>query len=336
MLTNDELLERLNSAFKAITVGDLSEGILVPEQLDRFVQSMQHRTVILQEARFIRMNSRQVNIDRTGFADWILRSGKDGDGAYRTLPDGERVKPIFATNKLVAEELQAITGMKDQALRRNIERGNFENSLIEMFGEAAGRDMEAWFILADKSLVWGEDPVINVLRLTDGWAKLAVQKIYGGVGGSFNPEADTWPENMFEALLAALPKQYLLDESEWRLYVDWETRNDYRELLKKRQTALGDAATTTASELFYKGIPVRYVPMLSRSVAVEEGGSGKLAMLQHPDNMVWGIFHEVTIERDRIAKARQTDFVLTMEGDAGYEDENAAVVAYIDQDTIGS
>ena len=46
--------------------------------------------------------------------------------------------------------------------------------------------------------------------------------------------------------------------------------------------------------------------------------------------MVWGVFHEVTIEREREAKARRTDFVLSFEGDADYEDEAAAVAAFVD------
>lgn len=336
MLTNAELLERLDSAFKAITVGDLGEGVLAPQQFDRFIHAAQHSTVILQEARFIPMDSHQVNIDRTGFSGWILRSGKGEAGASRELPPSEYAKPYFATNKLITEELQAITGIEDRALRRNIERGNFENTLITMFGEAAGRDLEAWFILGDKDIPWGSDPVLNVLRLTDGWAKRAANKIYGGTGGDFNPKAENWPENLFEALLQALPKQYLQDPSEWRFYVDWEVENAYRDLLKKRQTALGDAAVTTAPSLSYKNIPVKYVPMIGRSKSVAENGAGDIAMLQHPDNMVWGIFHEITIERDRVAKARRTDFVLTVEGDADYEDENAAVVAFIDQDRIES
>ena len=148
------------------------------------------------------------------------------------------------TNKLV-EELQAITGIEDQALRRNIERGKFENTLISMFGEAAGRDLEEWFILADTNILPSAD---DVLSLIDGWVKLAANKVYGdGEEGGFDPEGEDWPSNMFEALLAALPKQYFQNEAEWRFYVDWEVQNAYREQLKKRQTALGDDVQSKAS-----------------------------------------------------------------------------------------
>ncbi len=335
MLTNAELLARLDSAFKAISVGDLNEGILVPEQFDRFVQVVQHRTTILQEARFIRMESHQHNIDRVGFTGRILRSGlASNKTTHRDLGTDEHVAPTFQTNKLIAQELQAITGIKDQALRRNLEKANFESTLVDLFGEAAGRDLEEYTLLADKSFSYADDAVLS---LTDGWVKRAANKVYGsGSDKDFDPAANTWPENMFEALLKAVPKQYLQNITEWRFYVDWEVQNDYRNLLKARGTQLGDQAITTAMGLVYKGIPVVYVPMLERSAAVGTAGAGDVAMLQHPDNMVWGLFHEITIERDRIPKSRQTDFVLTLEADADYEDENGAVVALIDQETPGS
>ena len=75
------------------------------------------------------------------------------------------------------------------------------------------------------------------------------------------------------------------------------------------------------------------MPIFNRSKSVEEGAAGKVALLSHPNNMAWGVFHEVTIEPDRVPKDRRTDFVMTLEGDAGYEDENGAVAAFIEQES---
>lgn len=332
-ISNAEMLNKLDLAFKAITVGDLNEGILTPEKFDRFIQVVQHRTVVLEEARFIPMDAQQVDIDRVGFVGRIMKAGVDSDGADKDLQTSDHVKPAFQTNKLIAKELQAITGIKDNALRRNIERGNFENTLIQLFGEAAGRDLEEWFLLGNTDIPYETD---QMLSLINGWAKRAANKVYGSGGDKdFDPAANTWPENMFDALIRALPKQYLQNRDEWRIYVDWTTEDDYRNLLRARGTQLGDQAQIQGNPIPYKGIQVKYVPMLERSAAVPTG-AGRVAMLQHPDNMAWGIFHQVTIERDRIAKSRRTDYVLTIEGDADYEDENAAVVALVQQEAPGS
>jgi len=333
--TNKELLNAL--AFKQIiTVDDLGKAILQPEKFAAFVRAMQHKTVILDEARFIKMDAQIVDIDRVGFVGRILRSGTKWNPdtskwEHRKLTDEEHTKPQFATNQLIAKELQAITGLRDKALRRNIERGNFETTLVDLFGEAAGRDMEEFAILANTDISYTDD---DILSLTDGWIKLAANKVYGwNAGKDFDPSAATFPENMFQAMIDALPKQFLQNESEWRIYVDWDVRDDYIDLLRERQTDLGDRVYVAAAGLVppYKGIAIKYVPMFNRSKTKAEGGVGRVALLSHPANMAWGVFHEVTVEPDRIPSDRRTDFVLTLEGDAHYEDENGAVAALIDQ-----
>ncbi len=322
---SEDLLQKLDTAFKAVTVGGLGESVLAPEQFDRFVRAMQARTKILPEARFIDMDSQVTHIDRVGFVGRVLTAGvKTGDTAVGTETS---VSPAFVTNKLIAKEFRALTGINDRALRRNIEKGNFENTLVDMFGEAAGRDMEEWGLFAN------EDSSDDLLSLGDGWIQKAGNKLYGvesatGVGNEdFDP---TKVEEVFDKMLMALPKQYLVNRAEWRFYVPYELEDAYRNVLKARGTALGDQAQTGNIALMYKGIPVVYAPMLERASAVGSGGTGRVAFLTHPDNTVWGVFYEVTIEKEREAKQRQTDFVLTIEGDVNYEDENAAVVAFLD------
>jgi hypothetical protein len=340
MITNDEIIAKLNAAFKDIVdVNDLGQSVLQPAKFEKFVRAMQHKTVILDEARFIEMKADIEDIDRVGFIGRILHSGVKFNpvtGKYEhqgPLTEEKYAKPQYITNQLIAKELQAVTGIRDRALRRNIEKGDFEGTLVDLFGEAAGRDLEEFAVLGDKDIPYEVD---DVLCLTDGWIKRAAQKVYGaGEGKDFDPsDEENFPENMFDAMLAALPKQFLQDESQWRFYVDWDVRNAYLNLLKKRNTALGDEALTKKLAAGYKGISIVYVPILGRSISIGEGGNGKVALLSAPDNMAWGIFHEITIEPDRIPKDRRTDFVLTFEGDADYEDENASVASYIEKELV--
>ena len=329
MYTNDEMLARLDAAFKEVTVADLGTSVLSIDKFDKFIQAMQHRTTILGEARFMKMDAQIADIDRIGFIGRVLTAGVDA--AQAVVGAEASVVPAFATNRLIAKELRALTGIRDRALRRNIEKGGFENTLVSIFGEAAGRDFEEWALLANTNAAarqGGPFPGGDVLlTMTDGWVERAANKVYGqGVGRDFDP-ADV--ESMFDAMLTALPKQYLQSRPEWRFYVPYVVEDGYRNLLRARGTALGDMAQTSGNDLVYKGIPVKYCPMIERSNA-PVNGAGRVALLTHPDNTVWGIFQDVQIEREREAKLRQTDFVLTFEGDCHYEDENGAVAAYMD------
>lgn len=337
MKSNAELLAALDAAVKNITdVSTLGDSILSPEKFTQFVRRMEDRTVVLPEARFISMDAQQTDIDRTGFVGRILKSGSASDGSSRTLSNNEFAEPKFRTNKLIAQELQAITSLRDRALRRNIERGNFESTLVDLFGEAAGRDTEEYALLGDSDRSFSAD---DVLSRTDGWLKKAANAVYGGQGGQFDIAGQDGVESLFQAALEALPKRFLQNPAEWRLYVPWEIFDAYHDILKVRQTQLGDDAQTSAfPTLPWKGMQVVYAPMLERSPATQDPGNedhtvwGRVCLLGHPDNMAWGVFHEVTVEAEREAKERRTDFVLTLEADAHYEDENAAVAVFIDQD----
>ena len=338
-MTNEQMLARLDQAVKFITLADMGSSVLVPEQFDRFVRAMEAKTVILPEARFVRMTNHRENIDRIALTDRILHSGGEVDGAtklqaHRELADGEMAKVTTATNQLIARETQAVAGIYDATVRRIIERGNFENTLVELMGEAAGRDLEEFGLLADTDILHADD---DVLSLTDGWVKRADNKLYGGgLVPDFNTGAADWPENLFEAILAATPKKHLGNRNEWRLWVPWSIENDYRNLLKARGTALGDVMQTGHQPVPYKGIPVVYAPIIERAKSRDNGGDvknfpGRVVLFGHPDNLVWGVFHEVTIEPERHARGRKTSFVMTIEADAHYEDETAATAAFLDQ-----
>ena len=330
MLGQEELLKLIDRAMKGgiVDVDTLGDSVLQPTVLTRFIRKMQESTTILPEARYFPMTSQIHDIDRISFTGRILDSGSDADGDHKNLAESDFAKPTTNTNVLTVHEFQAIVSLRDKALRRNIEKENFEQTLVDLLGEAVGRDMEEFAIFADTDFTYAQD---HVLSKSNGWLKQSANAIYG-VGGTkdFDPAGATYPENMFNAMLGGMPKEYLSNISSWRYWVNWEVENAYRDLLKARGTALGDTVYTTGGKLAYKGIPIERAPSLERAKAIGVGGPGDVAMLGYPNNHVWGVFHKVTIEREREAKKRRTDFILTLEVDAGYEDENAVIVAYID------
>lgn len=379
-LIPQDILARLDAAFKSITTGDLGSTKLTPEKAERFVRAVEKATPMLREARMLEMKSDTRDIDKTGFGGRIMQAAVED-----TAPVGSS-KPNFSTNKLVAVEAIAVVGISDSALEDNIEGEDFENTLIDMMGERAGVDMEELYIKGDTTS--GD----TYLALTDGWNKLSGNAVTGTVtdtaGGmnttlaqaagagtailnvtsaangavgdwirvgagwtqeyreiaavnanaltltepltnnhqageaaveidaepDFNPYS---PEAMFQAMLNVVPQKYLRERGEWRFWVAPEIEDAYRDQLRARGTALGDAAQTQAQPVAYKGIPV--VP-----VGNMPAGSG---LLGHPDNLVYGIKRDVRIERDRQPKARRTDFVLTVRTDAHFEDTDAVVHA---------
>lgn len=344
-LSTEQMLARLDSAFKNIVeVSDLGDAVLQPEKATAFVREMALATKLLPAARFVSMAAKQRDIDRVAIHGRVIRSGKGSTGNHVDLTAADAAEPSFATNRLITNELVAIISLRDDTLRENIEQNRLEQTLLGLFGEAAGRDFEEYAIYGDTEVAYADDPVLS---LSDGWVRLAANKLYGQneagqVARDFDPASDgsgselPWPENLFQAQIDALPKRYFNNPADWVIYVDFETEDAYRDLLRSRGTQLGDSNQTQRPPVFYKGIRIEYVPMFERTPdhgndPEDDVVEGRVSILVNPSNLVWGVFHQVMIEREREAKARRTDFVLTFEPDMHYEDENAVVVCLIDK-----
>lgn len=298
-----DLLLQVKSALKSIMTSDLGSSVLNPEKQQRFVRTVSDSTRILDASRRINMTSHTHDIDRVAFSERILGPATEGQESNQDS------NPDFATNQLQSVEVMAIAGITDSSLEDNIEKEGFEDTLLDLIADRTGIDLEELFLNGDTS---SSD---EFLKLTDGWLKLSANNVVGsGESADFDP---TDVEDMFDAMIKAVPKKYLRNRSEWRFYVHWDIEDAYRNVLRGRGTGLGDSAQTTAQTLAYKGI------------AVEDSANMPLghALLVPPSNLVYGIYRDIRIEPDRQPKKRKTDFVTTLRVDCHYEDENASVVA---------
>lgn len=316
----DQMIENPKEAIKSITVSDLGYSVLQPQYFNQFVREATRNQTILSEARRIVMDAQVVNIDRTGFSSRIMEAATED-----TAPTG--VNPAFHQEKLTAQEFVGMVGINDRSLRRNIEKQNFQSTLISMASDKWGEDWESLAVFGDTAKYTAGD----LLKAQDGWIKKAENKIYGtGTGKDFNAASDD-PSDVLKAMLAKYPKNYLKNRTNLRFYVDSDFFDDYIDEVGLRPTVTGDDATGKFIARPYKGIPVVEAPVLNDAEGTDTtNGYGKVAMLADPNNLVYGIFAEVGIEPDRQPKLRKTDFVFSAESDQGYENPNVVTVALFD------
>jgi hypothetical protein len=410
MLTNEQILAQLDAAVKGLTTTSVAgSSVLEPAQFDRYVRLLQKSTILLPMLRLMIMTSNKQDIDRIGFSGRVMGvPAAEGEGPAD--PDGFTA-PGFAQHQLISCEMQGFVSVTDKLMRRNIEKANFMQTILEMVAEASGVDIEEQGIKGDT------DSADTFLQLNDGWLKKTrrrcaedTNQLYddnttplfttggaetthiitydkiplepgtfelwedqtsgpGGtkvadedgdgvideVGGSgvtgsidyengvvtlagltvaqayatkytiksFDLDASSgvlFPENMFDRMIEALPKQYYKNPMEWLFAVPWWVMKKYRDILKSRNTQLGDTAQTTGPVILpYESSRVIYVPNMPQ---------GK-AWLLHPNNTIYGVFHEVQLEQEREAKKKRTDVVVNAETDYGFEEPEASVVADI-------
>ncbi|MYL36024.1 hypothetical protein GLW05_20855 [Pontibacillus yanchengensis] len=303
---NYDLFEELDNSKKSITTSDLDNGVLTPEKQEEYIRVLHGKSVVLKDTHFIDMGAQQVDIDRTGFGQRVMR-GIKADGT------SEESKPYFKTNKLIAKPVGFDFALQDHAARRSIEKDNLGETLIAMAGATSAVDLEDLFFNGNTE---SQDPL---LVETDGWFKKATHQ--ETVEVDYETVEDI--EKVFEKALEVLPKEYFDNPEEYAFYVPYDVHKAYRDLLKERATQTGDDATTKAKLPDYEGIPVKHVNVLNRPE------SGDKVLLCNPRNMVHGIFYETTIEDQRNAKKRQTDYVVTAEADCHFENQEAAVTVTI-------
>ena len=323
------IMDKVEESYKSMVIDNFGASVLQPEYFDKYVEYATRDTSILVDARQIVMNNQVVNIDRTGFTGRILEPGRETQ-----MP--KRSKPEVRQERLVANELIADVAITDQALRRNIEREGYEDTLINMMAGQAGVDWESYAVLGNRRLLEadggnGNAEVDPLLVEQNGWIAKCRNHIYGqgGADADFDGNAaqdDGRVQQMLRAMLKHYPQEYRGDRRSLRYYLDSDTFDDYVEEVGERPTIAGDEAITRYIARPYKGIEIREAPVLNEARDLD--GVGTTAMLVNPDNLVYGIFENVTIERDRNVRRRLTDFVLTMEVDQAFENPYICVCAH--------
>jgi len=329
MVNNTQILnEIVNPQEKMVFKGmkeDMLTGkaLLNPEQLGRFLRATQLNNTILTDASFEVMKSDVKELTRAGLVGRVLQDGYKADGKTTedqlTVPDVE-----FKYNELKAVKLKAKTEITDEEKEDNIEQAAFENTLLDMMGERIGEDMEIWAVYADKAVPRATD---SLLSTTDGWFKRAtdnsmVVESTGATGTDFDIENNDITA-MFDSLLGQIGRRFR-DKSKLKFYVPYEVEDAYRNYLGARQTALGDTNIVNTPVLNYKSIPIVHCNTFDDEI-IRDRTDKVNACLTIPNNLVQGMWKNMTIEPKRIPEEELTEYYYRLRGDVDmYQNEATA------------
>lgn len=283
-------IEELIKSYKAVLTysGSAGKGTLPPESFREFVRAMTSDCPILNIVRQIQSDSKIFALDSLQFSSKIL---------FPRVHSGTPATPSAPTpsrNNLEMASWYADVAIEDTYMLYNIEQERFAESLQAYIAAKCGEDLEDYLINSDKS---GSAPYNNC----DGWLKQTETEVTVPVSGL------NYPENWLEALLLAVPSQYLSRRDRWFFATSFDIENSYRNLLRTRGTALGDEVQIGNKPIAYKGIQIIVSPAMPQNVIA----------LWHMDNLVYGVKREITIEIERQATKFETHFVAGLDAGAG-------------------
>jgi len=320
MSSNSKIIQKAD-----FTLADLaSGGLLNPEQAATFIRKLKTSPTILNQMRTVVMSSPQRNINKIGFADRILMPAISGVALDEdTSPTNRRSKPTTEQVVLTTKEVIAEVRLPYDVIEDNIERGNinadnpngpstnpvsggFKDTIMALIAERAAIDLEELAILGDTGS--GDD----YLKLLDGFLVDATSNIVDQ-GGSVIDRA------LFKGGIQTLPDQYKKQLASLKSFISMDNYTEYQDTRANRETNGGDAANDQLTPtLWALGTKVE-------GAAVMPAANG---LFCNPQNMIFGIQRQMSIEVDKIITQRVFVIVLTMRIDFKYEEEEA-VVKYI-------
>ena len=287
-----------------------AKALLNDEQFAQFMRAATINQTILNDASFRRMNSMNQVVSSTKIVGRVLQSGYKAAGVTQ-----DNLTPAtigFGKAELNATKLKALTSILDDDKEDNIEREAFEQTLLTMMGEAVGIDLEA-------VAVYGDTTKTGLFGTMNGWLKTSTRHISSFTGTTIIEK--------FDEMIAAMPAAYRQANlmKDLVFYAPFEVIEEYRNFLIDRETGLGDSSLLNAEELKYKGIPVKYAPVLDAADGRTSCGYTPI-ILTVPEFLWLGMYKDISIEPKRIVENEETEYYYRMRCDASLQWNDAVVV----------
>ncbi len=298
---------------KAVDTTELAAGgLLATSQAESFVDMSLDQSVMLKDARVVRMRSAVMELDRIATSGRVSQLRSEG-----VAPDALSA-PAFSKVSLTAVDIITPFEITMEALEDSIERGTLEDTVIRVMARQTATDLEELAIQGDTG---SADAFLQGL---DGWRKLAED------GNVVDLEGATLDKSGLAEMYRGLPNRYKRNHGDLRFYFAPEAVQDWHDTFSERTGDLGDQALTSAQAPPYMGVPLTSVP----SIPIDQDGVNEYVgtdltygFLTPRENLVFGIHRDIRIDKDRDILRGMNIYTITSRVAVEFEQDDAVVVA---------
>jgi hypothetical protein len=335
MATQEEILSKANEVTTSV-VGNDSGGLLKPEQSNRFLDFVIDQSVLMQNARVVRMRSPQMEIDKVSVGTRLLAK------ATEATDDGANAAVTFSKVSLSTVKLRLDWALSAESLEDNIEGTSLEDHIAQMMARQTANDMDDLFINGNTSS--GN----TLLKALDGFVKLAKAS-----GHTVDEGGNNISRSTYDRVLRNLPTKYLQRRNDLRFFSGSGVVQDTIYSLGNPNSATlatagapapmsqvgemaflqgsmrgnGGPGTTGLSPF---GIPLLEVPLMPETVSGDysgAAGSHGYVELTFPNNRVIGIHRDITLYRQFKPKTDTIEYTQFMRVASNIENEDSYVIA---------
>ena len=252
---------------KTIESSDLAAGgQLQPEQQKKFLKFVRSSPTLLSQVRFQQTNQTSGELDKLHIGEPITESAVENTEIDYTL--GKKTKStklLFSTTK--TKSWWSITW---ETLEENIEKGNFDDLVMEMMAMRIAQDFEELGVNGDDTIV-GPTPQDKLRQINDGWNKLTDS------AHIVDASSQTISKKIFREMMRRMPREYMSRPNQ-KWICSPTVKHDWMDLVADRETALGDSALEGRDTRPF-GIPFLPVMAISDDLPITVGAVANAAQI---------------------------------------------------------
>jgi hypothetical protein len=308
------------------------EGLLYPDQANRFLDYMWDATILAKAARTIRMRSNTTEIDRVAVGQRIMTVAQE-DNPRDYVQGYTNAAATFNKISLTTRKLRLDWELSSESLEDNIEGPDLEDHIARLMATQAGNDIE-------DVLINGVGSGSGLMSAFKGFRQLAVDNAH-----VVDAQGNGLDKAIFNLAIKTLPRKYKQRRNQLRFFTGSNLVQDYLYNLTaetssgftpfdiasgivRGDVAANDGGPGTVTPFAF-GIPVINVPLMTETLAGDYSGAagdhGDLH-LTFPQNFIIGIKRDVTVYRLFQPKKDTIEYTLFIRVGAQMENYDAHVI----------
>lgn len=286
-------------------------GYMSQREWEQFVQRGFKKSMLIKDARQVKMPSRDFQIPTIGFDDdwstFLIQPTYNRGG--EPLGVAERSAPSFGNCTLNARTFTAQVNIPWDVIRDNVEKDQLIDTVRGLIDERVMADVEKVWVAGDTT-----SSTIQ-LAVMDGLIALTSTYTVAAAGARLST-------SLLDSAINLFPEQY--ETNNVAFYTTRTSRKNWKKELASRATQLGDKALE--SELAngtHDDYLVKRLPLWPGTM----GGTGNrtACVMADPENFAFGIYDKIGLKVGEDLKERAIMMVLEIEFASGLVVEPAVV-----------
>lgn len=334
MASQEEILSKADEVTTSV-VGNDSGGLLKPAQSNRFLDFVIDQSVLMQNARVVRMRTPQMEIDKVSVGTRLLAK------ATEATDTGSNSPVTFSKVSISTVKLRLDWAISTESLEDNIEGASLEDHIAQIMARQTANDM-------DDLLINGNTSSGNsLLKALDGFVKLARAN-----GRTVDEAGNNVSRATYDRILRNMPAKYLQRRNELRFFSGSGLVQDTAFSIQNPNSATAATAgapapgSTAGDASFFNGsiranggagatglspfgIPLVEIPLMPETVAGDyspTSGSHGYVELTFPNNRIIGIHRDITVYRQFKPKTDTIEYTQYMRVGSNIENADSYVI----------